>query len=90
MRWIQETPACRRVSDVKAVVALCYLFKVAPERRFVLFLIHPRPANATLVHAVRPPFGREFPPGTDRSMPGKAPILQIAGMSLIDNYLSHL
>ncbi len=27
---------CHRVSDVKAVVALCYLFKVAPERRFVL------------------------------------------------------
>ncbi len=27
---------CHRVSDVKTVVALCYLFKVAPERRFVL------------------------------------------------------
>ena len=27
---------CHRVSDVKTVVALCYLSKVAPERRFVL------------------------------------------------------
>ena len=39
MQWTQEIPVCHRVSDVKAVVALCYLFKVAPERRFVLKLV---------------------------------------------------
>ena len=38
MRWTQEIPACHPGSDVKAVVALCCLFKVAPERRFVLII----------------------------------------------------
>ena len=35
MQWTQEIPGCHPGSDVKTVVALCYLFKVAPERRFV-------------------------------------------------------
>jgi hypothetical protein len=36
-----EIPVCHPGSNAKTVVVLCYLFRVAPERRFVLSLLPP-------------------------------------------------